>query len=91
MRIRVLTNGTSVLSFPLVTTETHFKGDQSVEHSEWHQVIMWNGLAIKAQTVLVKGLLVCIEGCIKTRSFLDQQNIKHYLTEIVASSYVKMT
>jgi single-strand DNA-binding protein len=85
--IRHLEGNISVAKFPLATSEVYKnKEGQRVEQTEWHNVVLWRGLADSAEKILKKGSLVFIEGRIKTRSWDDQAGNKKYITEIVAET-----
>ena len=88
--LRYLEGGVSVTSFPLATSETYNKDGQRVEQTEWHNIVMWRGLANLASKFLQKGKLVYIEGKLRTRSFEDKEGIKKYTTEIVAESFTML-
>jgi single-strand DNA-binding protein len=85
--LRYLEGGVSVTSFPLATSETYNKDGQKVEQTEWHNIVMWRGLANLASKFLQKGKLVYIEGKLRTRSFEDREGIKKYTTEVVAENF----
>lgn len=85
--IRYLEGGVSVVSFPLATSETFNKDGRKVEQTEWHNIVMWRGLADVAAKYLQKGKLVYIEGKLRTRSFEDKEGVKKYTTEIVAENF----
>ena len=85
--IRYLEGGVSVVSFPLATSETFNKDGRKVEQTEWHNIVMWRGLADVAAKFLQKGKLVYIEGKLRTRSFEDKEGIKKYTTEVVAENF----
>jgi single-strand DNA-binding protein len=85
--VRYLEGGVSVTSFPLATSETFNKDGRKVEQTEWHNIVMWRGLADVAAKFLQKGKLVYIEGKLRTRSFEDKEGIKKYTTEIVAENF----
>jgi len=85
--VRYLEGGVSVTSFPLATSETFNKDGRKVEQTEWHNIVMWRGLADVAVRFLQKGKLVYIEGKLRTRSFEDKEGIKKYTTEIVAENF----
>src|ERR1700742_2767496 len=85
--LRSLEGGVSVTSFPLATSETFNKDGQKVEQTEWHNIVMWRGLADLAAKFLQKGKLVYIEGKLRTRSFEDKEGVKKYTTEIVAENF----
>lgn len=84
---RQLDGGVSVVSFPLATSETFNKDGRKVEQTEWHNIVMWRGLADVAAKFLHKGKLVYIEGKLRTRSFEDKEGIKKYTTEVVAENF----
>src|SRR3569833_185527 len=85
--LRYLPGDVAVLSFPLATNDYIMKDGQKIEQTEWHNIVMWRGLAEAASKVLTKGKLVFIEGKIRTRSFVDKQNVKRYTTEIVTDMF----
>jgi len=84
---RTLEGGVSVVSFPLATSESFNKDGRKVEQTEWHNIVMWRGLADVAARFLQKGKLVYIEGKLRTRSFEDKEGIKKYTTEVVAENF----
>jgi single-strand DNA-binding protein len=88
--LRSLEGGVSVTSFPLATSETFTKDGQRVEQTEWHNIVMWRGLADLAAKFLQKGKLVYIEGKLRTRSFEDKEGIKKYTTEVVAENFTML-
>ncbi|QEM12733.1 MULTISPECIES: single-stranded DNA-binding protein [Mucilaginibacter] len=88
--VRNLEGGVSVTSFPLATSETFNKDGRKVEQTEWHNIVMWRGLAEVAAKFLSKGKLVYIEGKLRTRSFEDKEGIKKYTTEIVAENFTML-
>ena len=88
--IRHLEGGVAVASFPLATSETFNKDGRKVEQTEWHNIVMWRGLADVAAKFLQKGKLVYIEGKIRTRSFEDKEGVKKYTTEIVAENFTML-
>jgi single-strand DNA-binding protein len=88
--VRQLEGGVAVASFPLATSETFNKDGRKVEQTEWHNIVMWRGLADVAAKFLQKGKLVYIEGKLRTRSFEDKEGIKKYTTEVVAENFTML-
>jgi len=84
--VRHLEGGSSVANFTLATTETFTRDGNRVEQTEWHNIVMWRGLAEIAEKYLTKGKQVYIEGKIRTRSYEDKEGVKKYVTEIVADN-----
>ncbi|WP_299287674.1 single-stranded DNA-binding protein [uncultured Mucilaginibacter sp.] len=84
---RHLEDGVAVASFPLATSEIVLREGKRTEITEWHNVVLWRGLADVAQQLLTKGKLVYIEGKLKTRSFESREGIKKFTTEVVAENF----
>jgi single-strand DNA-binding protein len=86
--IRHLEGGASVAKFPLATTESYKdKSGNRTEQTEWHNVVVWRGLADVAEKYLKKGMSVYLEGKLRTRSWDDKEGHKHYITEIVGDTF----
>lgn len=88
--VRYLDGGVTVASFPLATSETYNKDGKKIEQTEWHNIVMWRGLADTAAKYLKKGKLVYLEGKLRTRSFEDREGHKKYSTEIVAENFTML-
>ncbi|HMT28259.1 MAG TPA: single-stranded DNA-binding protein [Bacteroidia bacterium] len=90
--VRHLEGGAVVAKFPLATSESYkTKDGQRVDQTEWHNVVMWRGLAESAEKYLRKGSLVYIEGKIRTRTWDDKEGNKRYATEIVADTMTMLS
>ena len=77
-------DGVKKASFSMATSESYKdKTGQKVTQTEWHNIIMWRGLAEVAEKYLHRGDMVYIEGKIKTRSY-EENGAKRYFTEILA-------
>jgi single-strand DNA-binding protein len=85
--VRHLEGGTTLVNFPLATSETYNKDGKKIEQTEWHNIVMWRGLADVAAKYLQKGKLVYIEGKIRSRNYEDKEGNKRYITEIVAENF----
>jgi single-strand DNA-binding protein len=84
---RYLEGGTAVCSFPLATSETYRNRDgEKVTNTEWHNVVLWRGLAEVAEKYVRKGSQLYIEGRIRTRSWDDRDGNKRYTTEVVGDN-----
>ena len=85
--IRYLENGTPFCTITLATNETYQnKAGDRVTKTEWHNVVLWRGLAEVASKYVKKGSQIYIEGRIRTRSYDDKDGNKKYITEIVADN-----
>lgn len=86
--IRYLEGGTAVANFTLATSE-NYKDKTTGERktiTEWHNVVLWRGLAEITEKYLKKGSQVYIEGKLRTRSWQDKDGNTRYTTEIVAEN-----
>ncbi len=82
--VRHLDNGVAVAKLVLATSEVYKRSDGvKVENKEWHNVVLWRGLAETAEKYLRKGSLIYVEGKLRTRSW-EENNVKRYTTEVVA-------
>jgi len=86
--VRHLENGTAVANFSMATSES-YKDRNSGERktiTEWHNIVLWRGLAEVAEKYLKKGDQVYIEGKLKTRSWEDKDGSTRYTTEVVGDN-----
>jgi len=85
--VRTLENGAKVANFTLATSESYKNREgQRVTQTEWHNIVLWRGLADIAEKYLRKGNQVFIEGKIRTRSWDDKDGVKRYTTEILGDN-----
>ena len=85
--VKYLDNGVAVANFSLATTENYKnKEGEKVSQTEWHNIVLWRGLAEVAEKYLKKGASVYIEGKIKTRKWEDKDGNTRYNTEILADN-----
>lgn len=90
--VRHLEGGVAVARFPLATSESYKdKSGQRVEKTEWHNIVLWRGLAEVAEKYLRKGQSVFIEGKIRTTQYQDKEGNQRYSTEIVADNMTMLT
>lgn len=87
-------NGGCVATFSLATTKRGFKtkdGKEIPDRTEWHNIVLQNGLAKVAKQYVKKGDKLYIEGELRTRSYDDAQSVKRYITEILATNMEMLT
>ena len=80
--LRTLSTGKTVTQFSLATND--YRGGK--ELSEFHSIVTWDRLAEICGQYLGKGQLVALEGRLQTRQWEDDKKLRHWKTEIVASS-----
>ena len=83
--VRTLESGVKVARVRLATTERIFnrQTNETTEHTEWHTVTLWRGLAEVVDKFVRKGSQLYIEGRLRSREW-ERDGQKHYATEIVA-------
>jgi single-strand DNA-binding protein len=90
--VRNLENGASVANFTMATSESYkdkTTGDRK-EVTEWHNIVLWRGLADIASKYLHKGDMVYIEGKLRTRSW-EKEGVTRYTTEIVGDNMTMLS
>ena len=82
--IQRLESGVKKAAFSLATTEVYKnKEGEKVEHTEWHNIVLWRGLADVAENYLKKGSTIYLEGRIRKREYVDKDGVKRYITDIL--------
>ncbi len=85
--VRYMTNSEPVTSFSLATTEAwrDKASGEKKEQTEWHRVVVYGKLAEIIGKFAKKGSHMYVEGRLRTRKWIDQQNNNRFTTEIVAN------
>lgn len=83
--VRTLETGVKVARLRLATTERMFnrQTNETTEHTEWHSITLWRGLADVADKFVRKGSQIYVEGRIRSREW-ERDGQRHYGFEIVA-------
>lgn len=92
--VRYLDTGIAVATLSLATTDRAYtlaNGTQVPEKTEWHNLVLWRGLAETAEKYVHKGDKLYVEGKIRTRSYDDQSGAKRYVTEIFVDNMEMLT
>jgi len=89
--IRSLESGDKMAKFSLATSESYKNKDgQKVDQTEWHNIVLWRGLAEVAEKYLKKGSTIYLEGKIRSRSWDDKEGNKRYTTEIIGDTFTML-
>ena len=83
--VRTLETGVKVARIRLATTERIFnrQTNETTEHTEWHTVTLWRGLAEVIDKYVRKGSQLYIEGRLRSREW-EKDGQRHFGIEIVA-------
>ena len=79
----------AIATFSLATTERGYtlaNGIKVPDRTDWHNIVLWKGLAKVAEKYIHKGDKLYIEGRIRYRTYDDKKGIKHTVTEILGEN-----
>ena len=87
--VRYLENNLRVATLTLATTERGYElsnGTKVPDRTEWHNIVLWRGLAEIAEKYVRKGSQLYVEGKIRSRTYDDKSGNRRYITEIVVDN-----
>lgn len=89
--LRYLANGTAQAQFSLAVNRS-FRGPDNEwkEDTEWFNIVVWRELAERLSQSVTKGKQLYVEGRLQTRSWDDDQGVKHYRTEVIANHVLQL-
>jgi single-strand DNA-binding protein len=84
--VKKISEKKKVANFSIATHDSH-KNDkgEKVEDTQWHNLVLWDGLATVAESYLHKGSEITVEGKLTSRTYTDKEGVKRYVTEILVS------
>jgi single-strand DNA-binding protein len=89
-KVKYIDSGVAVASFTLATNETYKgKNGEKTTQTEWHNIVIWRGLAETVEKYVKKGDRLYIEGRLRHRSY-EQDGVKKYITEVYGDSMVML-
>lgn len=79
--------GVPVTSFRMATSESWKDRDGNLkEHTDWHTIVAWRGLAKVISQLVTKGTRIYVEGRIQTRNYDDNDGNRRQVVEILADN-----
>lgn len=90
--IRRMENGNVVANFSIATTETYYDKttNERKEVTDWHNLVVWRGLAEVVEKYVRKGSKLYVEGRLKTRSWTDKEGTNRYTTEVFVDNLIML-
>ncbi|MER9768984.1 single-stranded DNA-binding protein [Mesorhizobium sp. M0189] len=87
--IRKNNSGDPIANMRIATTESwrDKQSGEKKEKTEWHNVVIFGGIAKVAEQYLKKGMKVYVEGALQTRKWQDQNGNDRYSTEVVIQNF----
>ena len=92
--VKYFDNGGVVATITLATTENGYTtkdGREVPEKTEWHSIVLYNGIAKVAEKFVKKGDRLYIDGKLRTRSYDDANGVKKYVTEVICDKMEILT
>ena len=76
-----------------IATNESYKNDKGerITDTQWHNLILWGVQAKQAEDLLKKGDEIVVEGKLSSRSYVDKDGNKKYITEVVVNDFVKVS
>jgi len=76
--------GTSYTKITVATSERVKKGEEWVDHTEWHRVTIFGKQAENLVKYCKKGRRVYVEGKLRTSKYTDENGVEKFSTDILA-------
>jgi len=87
--IRYTSGGAAMCAFGIATNRTWKDSEGEVkEEAEFHNVISWNKMAEICYQILAKGMMVYVEGELRTRNWEAEDGETRYRTEIKVNEMI---
>ena len=77
-------SGIAVVSFSIAVNRRYSKNATQQSETDFFNVTAWRTTAEFVSRYFKKGSSICVVGTIQNSTWTDQQNVKHYRTDIVA-------
>lgn len=87
-------NGSKKMSVSLATSERYRdRNGEWAEQTDWHNLVAFGPLALdiaEKRRNYVKGDMMYVEGRLKTRQYVDNQNVTRYVTEVLVDKMMSI-
>jgi single-strand DNA-binding protein len=89
--VKSFDNNRKLAKLSLATNET-YKNDkgEKITDTQWHSLVVWGTQAKFAEDFLKKGDEIAVEGKLSSRSYVDKDGNKRFVTEIVVNEFLKL-
>ncbi len=89
--VKSFDNNKKLAKLSIATNESYKndKGDK-ITDTQWHSLVLWGTQAKLAEEILKKGDEIAVEGKLASRSYVDKDGNKRYITEVVVNEFLKI-
>ena len=90
--LKVLEGGKKLTTVSIATKDIYnnAKGEKIVE-TTWHNVVAWGKLAENMEVLLRKGNEVVIKGKLQHNSYVDEDGLKRYTSQVVVNEFMLLS
>lgn len=89
--VQTLEGNVKVAKLVVATTDSYRdKNGQLQSDTDWHNIVLWRGLAELAEKYLHTGSLVMVEGKLKSRRYDDKEGVTRYVTEVIGENLLML-
>ena len=76
-----------------LATSDSYKNDkgEKITDTQWHNLVIWGAQAQIAGDLLKKGDEIVVEGRLNSRSYVDKDGNKKYISEIIVNEFLKVS
>ena len=90
VELKEFDSGTKKVNFTLATHDYYTdKNGEKIENTEWHSIVAWGKIADWMNESLNKGDQVILQGKLTYRKYEDKSGNTKYMTEIIATEFIK--
>ena len=84
--VRYTQNGKTVVTLSVATKRSwnDMSTGERKEHTDWHRVVCYGGVADSIKETVQRGSSVYVEGALQTRKWQDKEGRDRYITEVKA-------
>ena len=83
LELKQTSNGVNSLQFS-IGVQRKFRSADGTYESDFINIVAWRQTAEFISKFFHKGSAICICGSLQTRSWTSNDNVKHYVTEVLA-------
>jgi single-strand DNA-binding protein len=85
--VKIFDSGDKVVKFSFATSEKYKKNDETVESTEWHQIVFYGKSVDTIEKYLHKGDQALITGKVKYRNYEDRDGKTIWITEVIGDRF----
>lgn len=91
-KVKVLSGDKKMARISLATSDYYYnKAGEKVTETQWHNLVLWGGLADVCEKYLTKGEEVAIEGRLSYRMYTDSEKNNKFITEVTVTELLMMS